>query len=98
MDSFPRWTVPALTLTEMFDDILDSFTLKAMKGDFDETGKSMFFSDYLSKNNILPGESVLIDDSEDKEDRITKIGIVYRKIEPVVGLEPELLSILRSLS
>lgn len=97
MDSFPRWTIPSLALTDMFDDILDSYTLKAMKGDFDENGKNLFFSDYLSKNNIQPGESTLIDDSEDKENRIANIGIEYRKIEPIVGLEPELVSILNLL-
>lgn len=98
MDSFIRWTVPAHKLDKMFDDILDSYSLKAMKGDFDEKGKNLFFAEYLKKHNIKPGESTLIDDSEDKDNKITDIGIEYRKIEPVVGLEPELNSILTLLN
>lgn len=98
MDSFPRWTVPALLLKTHFDDILDSHTLKAMKGDMDDSGRSLFFSDYLTKYNILPGESLIIDDSEDKEGRIGNVGIEYRKIEPVFGLVPELEQIIALLS
>lgn len=97
MDSFSRWTVPALLLNTHFDDILDSHTLKAMKGDMDDSGKSLFFDDFITRNGILPGESVLIDDSEDKEGRIGNIGIEYRKIEPVVGLVPELEQIITLL-
>ncbi|NWF65809.1 MAG: hypothetical protein HXY38_16175 [Chloroflexi bacterium] len=93
MDSFPRWTVPALKLNEIFDDILESHSLKAMKGDFIEDGKSLFFHDFFSKHNIQPQESILIDDSEDRDNKISDFGIEYRKIEPVIGLEPELLRI-----
>ena len=94
MDSFPRWTVPSLELSKIFDDILDSYTLKAMKGDFDSKNKSLFFADYLEKHDLEPGECILIDDSEDKDLKISKIGIEYRKIEPMIGLETELESIL----
>ncbi|MBU1199942.1 hypothetical protein KJ953_00230 [Patescibacteria group bacterium] len=98
MDSFPRWTVPTMKLNEIFDDVLDSHTLKAMKGDFDDNGNNLFFHDYLTRHAIKPGESTLIDDSEDKEGRIGNMGIEYRRIEPVVGLETELLKIIDLLS
>ena len=94
MDSFPRWTVPSMKLNEIFDDILDSYTLKAMKGDFSDNGSNLFFSSYLTKHAIMPGESTLIDDSEDKEGAIGTMGIEYRRIEPLKGLEPELLKII----
>ncbi len=80
MDSFSRWTIPSLNLLETFDDILESSTLKVMKRDFDETGSSLFFRDYLKKNNIFPNECLLIDDGVDKEEKIAKYGIEYRRI------------------
>ncbi len=94
MDSFVRWTIPALGLTNYFDDILDSFSLKALKRDFDEQGNSRFFSGYLSKNNLLPTDCVLIDDSPDIDNNLTTWGITYRQIDPIVGLEQELKKIL----
>jgi FMN phosphatase YigB (HAD superfamily) len=94
MDSFPRWTVPALGLEKMFDDILDSYTLKVLKRDFDVKGNSLFFSDYLRSVDIAPRECILIDDSEDKGNKIQNYGIEYRRIEPIIGLEPELISII----
>ncbi len=35
MDSFARWTAPSLGLAAIFDDILSSAELRAMKGDVD---------------------------------------------------------------
>lgn len=94
MDSFPRWTVTALGLEKIFDDILDSYTLKVLKRDFDAEGTSLFFSDYLHSVDISPRDCLLIDDSEDKGNKIQNYGIEYHRIEPIVGLEPELISII----
>lgn len=94
MDSFSRWTTPALELSDKFDEIINSADIKALKGDFDENGSSLFFKKYIEKYQLNPGEAVLIDDSEDKEDRIGKTGITYLRIEPVVGLIPALKSLL----
>ena len=38
MDSFTRWTVPAMELDSLFDEILNSFYLKALKHDLDKNG------------------------------------------------------------
>lgn len=95
MDSFPRWTVPSLNLNKAFDDILDSYTLKAIKGDFTETGESLFFGDYLKSNAILPHETVLIDDSEDKDNKITRYGIVYCRLNDISNLEGTLTDLLK---
>lgn len=86
MDSFSRWTVPSLKLKNLFDNILDSFTLKNLKNDFANDGESMFFRKFMSKNKIKKGESIIIDDSEDKENRIQNYGIDYFKIESHTGL------------
>src|SRR3989344_1051105 len=88
MDSFSRWTVPALKLDKMFDDILDSSSLKKLKNDFEPDGSNFFFTNYLKKNGIKPDESIIIDDSDDKEGKIQKYGIDYLKIESHTGLMP----------
>lgn len=94
MDSFIRWTVPALELKSVFDDILDSYTLKALKNDFDEKGNSLFFDKFMRVNKINKGESILIDDSEDKEGRIQAYGIDYFQVEVKTGILPALEQIL----
>lgn len=86
MDSFHRWTVPALKLNEIFDGILDSYTLRALKNDFNEMNKSLFFDDFFKDSGFRPGESVLIDDSEDKDGKIQSYGIDYFRISPEKGL------------
>lgn len=94
MDSFSRWTVPALKLHELFDGYINSYDIKAMKGDFNEKGKSLFFYNYLKKYDLKSGEAVLIDDSEDKEGKINASGIDYEEVEPINGLVPALKNIL----
>jgi len=92
MDTFTRWTVPALKLHMLVDDILNSFDLRALKGDIDNRGRSLFFADYLEKHALKPGESILLDDNneEDFTAFIRGIGIDYHPIEPGVGLIPAL--------
>lgn len=63
MDTFPRWTVPALRLDEHFDNILDSHSLKILKLDKDENDRPAFFNDYLLKHGITPEETVIFDDN-----------------------------------
>jgi FMN phosphatase YigB (HAD superfamily) len=62
MDTFPRWTVPALGLRDAVDDILDSWTLGVLKGDTDTSGRSAFFAPWLRANGIAPSETILFDD------------------------------------
>ncbi|MAG59732.1 hypothetical protein CMO96_03005 [Candidatus Woesebacteria bacterium] len=81
MDSFTRWTAPALNLKPIFDEILSSHELKVTKSAFGKNGESLFFKDYFRKNNIKPQETVLIDDGEDKENRLGRLGIDYRRIK-----------------
>lgn len=64
MDTFQRWTVPALRLDALFDGILASNTQHALKTDFTGDGvNSTFFSRYLSQNLAKPSGMVLIDDN-----------------------------------
>lgn len=62
MDTFVRWTMPALHLRNLFDDILDSYTLTFLKNDM-TAGKPQFFRDYLDKHATSPSHTVLVDDS-----------------------------------
>ncbi|GCE22648.1 hypothetical protein [Dictyobacter kobayashii] len=65
MDTFTRWTTPALQLHTLFDDVLNSYDLQGLKADVDASGHSVFFDAYLQKQQIAYGESVLIDDGDE---------------------------------
>lgn len=97
MDTFPRWTAPALGLNSIFDGILDSATLGFLKQDFDNHGKSLFFANYLLINGLSPHEALLIDDSEDKGGKISTFGINYIHIERLNGLLPAINNIMKDL-
>ncbi|OGM33472.1 hypothetical protein A2803_04730 [Candidatus Woesebacteria bacterium RIFCSPHIGHO2_01_FULL_44_21] len=94
MDSFDRWTSSSLNLKNHFDALLNSYNIKARKNDFDENGNSLFFGDYLSTHKLSPSETILIDDSEDKENLLSNYGVNCRKIEYGTGLKEELRNIL----
>lgn len=94
MDSFTRWTVPALRLKNVFDSVLNSYDLKAVKRDFDKTGRSLFFASFLEGNGLKHRESIIIDDGVDKDGKIQKAGIVYRQIKHGEGLSEELATLI----
>jgi FMN phosphatase YigB (HAD superfamily) len=79
MDTFKRWTVPAMELEQLFDDIIDSYSKKALKTDFIK-GNNLFFKDYIKKSKIKPGESILIDDSENAA-AVERLGIKFKHFE-----------------
>jgi len=64
MDTFTRFTVPALGLEKYFDDVLNSFELKVLKQDVDERNPDRipFFDKYLKENALRCEEVALIDD------------------------------------
>jgi FMN phosphatase YigB (HAD superfamily) len=90
MDSFNRWTVPAMGLDEIFDDILVSYDLRGLKGDLDQNGRSLFFNEYLKRHQLLPGESILIDDSKSNSEVAERLGIIYHQIPFGGGLVSKL--------
>ncbi len=81
MDTFIRWTVPALNLESHFDGILDSYSLKALKRDKDAAGQSKFFTQYLAKNHITPMSTVLVDDGEHNM-VVRDFGMQYIQVTP----------------
>lgn len=78
MDTFYRWTVPAMRLTGIVDAILDSASLGCLKGDL-ARGHSPFFEPWLSHQHIAPSEAVLVDDSPPAS--ATAIGLQIRRVE-----------------
>ncbi|GHO83738.1 hypothetical protein [Dictyobacter formicarum] len=98
MDTFTRWTVPALQLRSLFDDVLNSYDLQGLKADIDSTGRSVFFDAYLQDQQLRYGESVLIDDGDEEFGQVIRsFGIDYRHIQPRVGLVSELQKLLAAL-
>lgn len=59
MDSFSRFTVPALELNSYFDDISNSY----YEGKFKSDNEGEVFRDYINKYSAPVERSVLIDDS-----------------------------------
>jgi len=78
MDTFHRWTIPALHLRDIFDAILDSASLRVLKGDLVD-GHSPFFEPWLSDQRVAPSEAVLVDDSPSPS--ATAIGLQTRRVE-----------------
>lgn len=74
MDTFIRFTVKSMNLEVLFDEILNSYELKAVKGDFKD-GKSLFFDDFIKRNNLSYAETVLLDDSTSNSDPLTQLGM-----------------------
>lgn len=62
MDTFSRWTVPALHLGGIVDAILNSASLGTLTGAM-AGGQSPFFGPWLAGQRITPAEAILVDDS-----------------------------------
>jgi FMN phosphatase YigB (HAD superfamily) len=73
MDTF-QFTIEKMKLRDLFDDILNSFDLKAQKGDF-ENSKSLFFETFLKENNLEYSETILLDDSVSNSDPLNNLGM-----------------------
>jgi FMN phosphatase YigB (HAD superfamily) len=78
MDTFERWTVPALKLNAMFDGIITSVSRGALKSEIVD-GYSPFFGHYLGQNGIAASEAVLIDDIP-IEEAISSLGMAFRHV------------------
>ncbi len=92
MDTFRRWTMPALGLDTLVDDVLDSHTLGYLKRDIASDGRSLFFGSYLASAGLKSGESVLLDDGA--HNRVVQtVGIDFIQLEHGRGLIPALKSL-----
>jgi len=79
MDTFMKYTKPAMELGEYFDGFLVSFDKKVLK--FDVKKNSIpFFDDYLEKKSLLYKDVLLIDDCIDKSGTYDKLGFEILQI------------------
>lgn len=93
MDTFNRWTVEALSLNSLFDDILNSADIGAFKQDVDQVGGSAFFGEYLERHRLVPEDCILIDDVSGNQ-KVEEFGMEFRLVEWGTGLAPALRSLL----
>lgn len=73
MDTFTKYTKPAMNLDGFFDDFLVSFEKRILKFDVIE-GSIPFFDDYLKSNRLSYSDVALIDDCVDKSGVYKKLG------------------------
>lgn len=92
MDTFTRWTVPALKLDKHFDDILSSHTLRALKRDKDAAGRSSFFGRFFAENQIDSTATVLIDDGAHNA-VVKDFGMRFMQVTPELPAGPILMSL-----
>lgn len=74
MDTFRKYTVPALKLGNIFDAILISSELGVLKDDKEPSGRIPFFDDYLEERGLTYADSVLLDDSPDSSGKFLSLG------------------------
>ena len=89
-DVFDKWTVPALSLDNLFDDILNSYNLKALKPELEINDFSPFFSKYLKDHNV--NKALWLDDN-DMSYQAKALGIDFK----LVGPEDDLVSLVEDL-
>ncbi len=80
MDTFDKWTVPALGLNEHFDDVLNSSKVRVLKSQVSSMyNRSQFFFQYMREMGVAPENTVLIDDSLDVKG-LESVGINFKHV------------------
>lgn len=74
MDTFRRYTVPALKLDDLFDDILISSEIGMLKDGPEPRDAIPFFDNYLLSKGLQYSDAVLLDDSPDSSGKYQKLG------------------------
>lgn len=74
MDTFTKFTVPALGLESIFDDILSSHVIKHLKDEVNPKDSILFFDNFLEKHNLNYSDAVLLDDSPDSSGKYKRLG------------------------
>ena len=96
MDTFTQWTVPAMRLRLLFDEILVSDNIGAMKTQVSPEGLSLFFDDYLRRHDIKTNQSVLIDDNLNTQ-AVEQWGINFLHVDDASPLSAHLRQILQDI-
>ncbi len=90
MDIFSRFTVPAMKLNKIFDDILNSYDIGHLKDDSQPADRILFFDEYLTKNGWNYADAILLDDSPDKSGKYKKLRFDRIMIDSSKTLKQEL--------
>lgn len=88
MDTFSRFTVPAMHLDTVFDGILSSYDTGYLKDDDHPDDSILFFDEYLAKHGWSYADVILLDDSPDKSSKYKRLGF-----ERVLIDSPEVLRV-----
>lgn len=88
MDTFSRFTVPAMHLDTVFDGILSSYDTGYLKDDDHPDDSILFFDEYLTKHGWSYADVILLDDSPDKSSKYKRLGF-----ERVLIDSPEVLRV-----
>jgi FMN phosphatase YigB (HAD superfamily) len=86
MDTFLRFTVPAMNLSNLFDDFLVSSSLGFLKKDH-KNSKPYFFQKFLIEKKLDYSDLLLIDDSSDINELYEKVGLKVLNIKNSKNLE-----------
>lgn len=81
MDTFNRFTVPALKLGTIFDAVLNSHEIGRLKDDSEPSDKILFFDNFLESHNLSYGDCILLDDSPDSSGKYKKLGFTRELID-----------------
>lgn len=92
MDSFARFTVPALKLEGYFDDISNSY----YEGKFKSDNEGEVFRDYINKYSALVERSVLIDDSTGACETFRAVGGIAYQVTSEEGISHHLAQLNKS--
>jgi len=96
MDTFRKFTIPSMSLGQLFDDFLISYELKASKIDtIDVDKKSAFFHEFMYQNDFDYHDCILLDDCADKSDLYKLWGLETININSPVHLVDSLKSLLQ---
>ncbi len=87
MDTFNRYTAPALKMDKIFDGVINSYDVGCLKDDPDPADKILFFEDYLDKNNFTYSDAVLLDNSPDSSGKYKRLGFERKLIDSPETLE-----------
>lgn len=90
MDTFSRYTVPAMSLKKIFDDIIDSCQIGYLKDDKLPSDQILFFDKYLSDHDWSYRDAILLDNSPDETGKYKRLGFERILIDGPDSLRSEL--------
>lgn len=86
MDTFKRFTIPAMSLDLIFDDILISSEIGFLKNDL-KNNELYFFKSFLKEKRVSYSDLILVDDSTDTNRIYKKAGLNVINVKNVNELE-----------